>query len=64
MMIQEANTKDNEAVHALEMGFIIPVELLNLLKLTKKDYSGSIEKKSDYTSTKTMVKYFVHLFQL
>lgn len=33
-MIQMGNTKDNDAVHALEMGFII-VQLLNLLKLTK-----------------------------
>ena len=59
-MIQEGNTKDDEAVHALEMGFI-RVQLLNILKLTKKDYSGTIGKKSDYTSTETMLNtLFIH----
>lgn len=33
MMIQEGNTKNDEAVHTLEMGFT-RVQLLNLLKLT------------------------------
>lgn len=33
MMTQEGNTKNDEAVHTLEMGFI-RVQLLNLLKLT------------------------------
>ena len=42
-MIQRGNTKDTEAVHALEMGFTI-VQVLNLLKLTKKTTQELLRK--------------------